>query len=272
MDFIKPTNNNYNAPDDAPVELQSKSSAMPIAVVIAGIAIAIAVFATRSDNAQNVGKNSPSDQKSAVLGGNIPQQEVAKNIDSIVPISADDHILGSPDALIYLIEYSDTECPFCKDMHITMQKVMKTYGVRGEVAWVYRHYPIERLHPRALKEAEATECATELGGNEMFWEYIDELFRVTPSNNNLDPSALSVIALTVGLDVNEFESCLNSGKYKTKVAEHISHLKGKNITGTPYTYLVMGDQVVGLPGSTPYENISSLLDMVLNRLGQKLSL
>jgi len=104
------------------------------------------------------------------------------------PVSESDHILGNIAAKIIIVEYSDLECPFCKVFHNTMHQVVKEYA--GEVAWVYRHFPIASLHPKAFHEAEATECAWEQGGNEVFWKYMDKLFEVTPSNNGLEESLL----------------------------------------------------------------------------------
>lgn len=103
------------------------------------------------------------------------------------PISASDHILGNPNARIIILEYSDLECPFCKVFHATMHRVIKE---NADIAWVYRHYPIAQLHSKAFREAEATECAWEQGGNETFWKYTDKLFEVTPSNNGLEDSML----------------------------------------------------------------------------------
>ncbi len=106
----------------------------------------------------------------------------------IKPVSSDDHILGNINARIVIIEYSDLECPFCKVFHNTMHQVVEKSN--GDVAWIYRHYPIPQLHPKAFHEAEATECAWEQGGNKTFWKYIDKLFEVTPSNNGLPESQL----------------------------------------------------------------------------------
>ena len=69
-----------------------------------------------------------------------------------------------------------------------MQKIVADY--KGQVAWVYRHFPIDSLHSRARKEAEATECANEFGGNTVFWQYLDKIFELTPSNDGLDPAEL----------------------------------------------------------------------------------
>ena len=104
------------------------------------------------------------------------------------PVSADEHILGNANAKIVIVEYSDLECPFCKVFHNTMHQVVEKSN--GDVAWVYRQYPIPQLHPKAFHEAEATECAWEQGGNKAFWKYIDKLFEITTSNNGLDESRL----------------------------------------------------------------------------------
>ena len=73
-----------------------------------------------------------------------------------------DHIYGNPEAQLSLIEYSDFECPYCKTFHKTVKPVVDTHG--GKVNWVYRHYPLGFHNPGAQKEAEASECANELGG------------------------------------------------------------------------------------------------------------
>jgi protein-disulfide isomerase len=101
----------------------------------------------------------------------------------VAPVSPDDHIVGNINAKIIIVEYSDLECPFCKVFHNTMHQVVEANN--GDVAWVYRHFPIPQLHPKAFRQAEATECAWEQGGNEAFWKYTDRIFEITPSNNGL---------------------------------------------------------------------------------------
>ena len=118
---------------------------IPGAIVIAGIIIAGAVFASSGGG----GGNAP-----VANNGNQPPAEVEINIK---PVSASDHILGNPNADIVIVEFSDLECPFCKNFHITMQQIMEDFGKDGRVAWVYRHFPLTQLHPKAQVEAEATE-------------------------------------------------------------------------------------------------------------------
>src|SRR5574343_1436136 len=105
------------------------------------------------------------------------------------------------------VEYSDTECPFCKQFHSTLRQMMDEYGKDGKVAWVYRHFPIDGLHPKARKEAEATECANELGGPSKFWEYTNMIYERTPGNDGLDPANLPKFAKEIGLDEKAFTEC-----------------------------------------------------------------
>ena len=185
---------------------------------------------------------------------------------SMRPISADDHILGNPNADAIIVEYSDTECPFCKQFHGTLRRVMDEYGKDGKVAWVYRHFPIDSLHPKARKEAEATECANELGGPSKFWEYINMVFDVTTSNNNLDPTQLPVIAKNVGLDVSVFNKCLSSGKYKDRVEANYQDAVKTGGRGTPHSILVSKDGLkTTIVGAQPYENLKSVIDALLTK-------
>lgn len=170
---------------------------------------------------------------------------------SLSKVTSADHIVGEVDAPLTIVFFSDTECPFCKDFHFTLKKVAEEYGDR--VAIVYRHAPIDGLHPKARKEAEATECAAELGGNEKFWEYLDRMMEITPSNNGLNESELPKIAEYVGLDVSTFNACLSSGKFADKVDEHLGEAIRVGMQGTPYSvFVIRGVPQYALPGAVPY--------------------
>ncbi|HEY4512123.1 MAG TPA: thioredoxin domain-containing protein [Candidatus Paceibacterota bacterium] len=112
------------------------------------------------------------------------------SLQNMEPVTAKDHIKGNSSAPVKIVEYSDLECPFCKRFHATMLEVMSTYGKDGKVAWVFRHFPLAQLHSKAPKEAEAAECAAELGGNDGFWKFVDKINELTPSNNKLDQAVI----------------------------------------------------------------------------------
>lgn len=170
---------------------------------------------------------------------------------------------GDKSARIILIEYSDLECPFCKSFHTTAKAALEDYN--GQLSWVYRHFPLDSLHPKARKEAEAPECAGELGGNDSFWKMVDKIYEVTPSNNGLDLNTLPDLALQIGLDVNRFKSCMESGKYASRVKADYQSGVEAGVQGTPGNFLLdtkTGKTVV-LPGAVPLSNIKETVDGLL---------
>lgn len=189
--------------------------------------------------------------------------EVAPAKIDVDPLQENDHVRGDREARILLIEYSDTECPFCKRFHPTVQQVVDFY--KGQVAWVYRHFPLDNLHSKARKEAEATECANELGGNEIFWNYLDKIYEVTPSNNGLDPNELPKIATQAGLNQAKFTSCLEGGKYAEAVEADAKSGTKAGVSGTPAAILLdtKTGKTTSLPGAVPIEQIKSAVDVLL---------
>lgn len=198
---------------------------LPVAIVAAALIIALAIFFS-STRGQNT--NGPAVKPTGTAS--LPIE--------ITPVSPTEHILGNPSAKFVLVEFSDLECPFCKTFHPTVQKVIDQYGKTGEVAWVYRHFPLDQIHPKTRKEAEATECAAELGGNQKFWDYLGKVFEATPSNNGLDLAVLPELASSVGLKKADFQACLDSGKYAAKIeAQYQDGLKA-GVQGTPHTIII----------------------------------
>ena len=178
------------------------------------------------------------------------------------PIEAGDHIRGNPSAPVKIVEFSDLECPFCKTFHQTMMQAMDEYGKAGKVAWVYRHFPLDELHPvKARKAAVASECAAELGDNDKFWAYVDRYFEVTPSNNQIDLAELPKIAEAVGLNRSQFESCLGSDKYNQKIEENIKDAENTGARGTPYSILITKDgRKFPINGAQPYSEVKVLIE------------
>lgn len=208
---------------------------IPTAIVVAGALIAGAVIYTKSPTNFNT--------------------NTAASVDTFTQefktVTDTDHILGNPNAKVKIVEYSDPSCPFCKVFHNTMNRIMNEYGSTGNVAWIYRHYTLDKadasgniLHPNAGREAQAFECANELGGPLKFWSYANRLYEITPSvtgasPNGLDQSELPKIAEYAGLNVEDFNNCLSTNKYKEKVESDF--LDGVNIgvQGTPTSIIVL---------------------------------
>lgn len=150
-----------------------------------------------STDVESAMKGVPADQRgtpySIIIGSNGVKTEVrgALDIDSVKKliddvnagtvtekytgeypaISTDDHILGNPNAAITIIEYSDFECPYCKKFHATLNQIVAESN--GNVAWVYRHWPI---HQNSFEKLVASECVAKIKGNDAFWKYSELLF------------------------------------------------------------------------------------------------
>jgi len=186
------------------------------------------------------------------------------NTDIQLPeLTGDEWYKGGKNAKVAIVEFSDTECPFCKRFHDTMNQVMAEYD-DSEVKWIYKHAPLASLHRKAQRESEATECAGELGGNKGFWAYTDRLFEITPSNDGLLDSQLPQIAEDVGLNRKKFEACLESGKYTQKVQNELREAQEAGLRGTPYSIVVSGDKKVPISGAQPYAQVKAIIDSLLD--------
>ena len=229
---------------------------IPLAIVLAGLLIAGAIFFSNKNNPSSAAPIQ-ANAKVAVDNTQAPLTELA--------LKENDHVLGNPNAEVLIIEYSDTECPFCKNFHASMAEIMNESGKTGSVAWVYRHFPLD-MHPKARKEGEALECANELGGNNAFWAYANKIFEITPSNNGLNLSLLPQIATDVGLDATKFTACLDSGKFADRVQSDFVSGVNIGIHGTPYT--VVWNRKTGkqmpISGALPINNIRAILKIVVD--------
>ena len=223
----------------------TENKQMPVvgAIIIAGLLIAGAILLKGSER--------------PVTNKNSNTNQVDQNPE-IRPVDETDHILGNKDAEVVIVEYSDTECPFCKNFHNTMHQVVAQSN--GEIAWVYRHFPIPQLHQKAEFEAHATECAAELGGNDMFWSYIDEIFKRTNSNDSLPISEIAVIAQDLGLDETKFNECVTSGKHMDKIQSDVNDARNAGVRGTPTSFIVINGKVVDEINGA--QSLNGVLDQV----------
>ena len=221
---------------------------IPFSIIIAGLLIGAGVYFSgiaKTQNNQNT--------KEATIG-----------TVNIKPVTSDDHILGSPSASVIIVEYSDTECPFCKQFHSTMQQIMDEYGKDGRVAWVYRQFPIVGLHKKAPYEAQATECAGDIGGNSKFWEYTTALYNRTESNDSFNADDLPKLAKEMNIDQSKFTDCLKSGRMKSKVDEDIRDGVSAGFEGTPMSILVTrSGQKITIEGAQSFDTMKSIIDIAL---------
>lgn len=225
--------------------MPQQNLSVPIAIVAAGALIAAALYFAGNTGA-------PADT------GTAPEPK------EVVAVSPSDHILGDPNAPVKVIEYSDLECPFCKQFHVTMKTIIDEYGKNGQVAWVYRHFPLTQIHPNAPKLAEASECVAEQLGNAAFWTFLDAIFAAAPGNARFDMTKLTQTAVSVGANGATFDECVASGKFKSKVEQQFNDAVASGGQGTPHNIVITASgENVPIPGAQPYENVKAVIEAAL---------
>lgn len=234
--------------------------------IVSGIAVVSLLTSFGLLNAGTFNTSTTADTEDSVIAEAQPTAAAAptntKTAGRVPEVTDADHIRGNSDAKVTFIEYSDFECPFCKRFVPTMQQIEEEYG--DDVRIVYRHFPLS-FHANAQKEAEATECANELGGNDAFWQYHDAIFERTTSNGTgfaLD--ALIPLAKELGLDESKFQDCLDSDKYAQHVKDDMSGGSAAGVTGTPGSILIdAAGNAQLISGAVPFSTIQSLLDAAI---------
>jgi protein-disulfide isomerase len=166
-------------------------------------------------------------------------------------VAADGPSKGPADARVTIVEFSDFQCPYCQRAVSTVKQVLEKYPT--DVRLVYRHLPLESIHPHARDAAEAAVCADEQG---KFWAYHDKLFE---NNRALAPADLEHYAVDVGLDPKAFEACLGQKQTKEKVDGDLSAARAAGISGTP-AFIVNGKL---LSGAQPAQSFFEVIDVEL---------
>lgn len=152
------------------------------------------------------------------------------------PPSADDHALGRVDAPFVLTMYADFQCPFCQAAQSIIPRVRKRLG--DDLLLVYRHFPIDDIHPLARPAAHAAEAAAAQGH---FWEMHDALFDL---RGELERPAVVKAAKRLGLDVARFEADLESAAHEARIEADLASGRRSGISGTP-AFFAGADQVGG---------------------------
>ncbi len=183
----------------------------------------------------------------------------------------DDPVLGSPDAPITIIEFSDYQCPFCRKFWTeTLPSIKKDYIDTGKVKFVYRDFPLD-IHPMAVPAAIAAECVREQGRDSAYWKMHDKIFEeqnILDSNNKEGP-VRSTVSFTEGnlkqwaKDLGyDIDSCLDSEKFKSEVEKDLAEGSNAGITGTP-GFFING---IKIEGALPYSEFKQVIDAELAKV------
>ena len=171
-----------------------------------------------------------------------------------IEVAADGPSLGPEAAAVTIVEFSDFQCPYCRRAVPIIKELRSRYP--QDVRVVYRHLPLEAIHPRARPAAEAASCAEDQGH---FWEFHDRLFEAKAA---LTASGLRAHAEAIGLDLEAYDGCVSAGTYRDDVTADLEAARAAGITSTP-AFLVNG---VLLTGAQPVEAFERLIERELQAL------
>ncbi len=195
-------------------------------------------------------------------------QAPPENTDPVKVSLDDDPVMGDKNAPVTLIDFSDYECPFCKrHFEQVYSQIKKDYIDTGKVKMVYRDLPLPFHDPNATDQAIAANCARDQGGDDTYFRYHGEIFKRTSSNKGLARENLPKIAADLGLNTANFESCLNSDKYKAEVQKDLDDARKYGASGTPTFFIgkSTGNEIDGtkLVGAQPYAAFKTIIDELL---------
>jgi protein-disulfide isomerase len=234
---------------------QNSSPIIPIAIICGFAMIANAIFFTN----QGSGTNPEPSQAEGETADEFTDG-VARSVDE------SDYILGNPNAPIVMIEYSDYDCPFCKQYHQTMHQIMDEYGVTGRIAWVYRQFPLAELHPNSPRISEAALCVGDIAGNDAFWTFTDLVFEERDLNEPTNVTKLTDYADQSGVDTALYAACMNEGRMEQAVEYSIRDGYDAGARGTPYTILLVGNQQAVINGAQPYTVVKGIVENLIDQL------
>ena len=227
---------------------------VPSSIIVAGLVIAASVFFSLGNGKQGSGQT---------VNNTNPDSNVAgATQNSKIDVSADDDpVLGSTDAEVTIIEFSDFQCPFCRSFwRDTLPQIKEKYIDSGKVKFVYRDFPLSSIHPSAQIAAEAANCAGDQG---KYWEMHDKMFteqdKLGPNTVTFTKDDLKKWAGEIGLNANTFNSCVDSGRHTEEVQKDFADGRTAGITGTP------GFSVNGhlISGALPYSAFEQAIEEAL---------
>jgi Na+/H+ antiporter NhaA len=168
------------------------------------------------------------------LPANVRARQIQGTRDDILDLSEDvdperDHVRGSDDAPVTLVEYGDYQCPYCGQAEVVIRELLDSFG--DDLRYVWRHLPLSDVHEHAQMAAEAAEAAAEQGD---FWRMHDVLL---DHQGDLNPPDLTRYARDLGLDVDRFWEALRSRSEVPRIAEDVASADASGVAGTPSFFI-----------------------------------
>jgi Na+/H+ antiporter NhaA len=161
-------------------------------------------------------------------------RQIVRTAEDILDLAEDvdpgrDHIRGPDDAPVTLVEFGDFECPYCGQAEPVIRELLTSFG--DELRYVWRHLPLNDVHPNAQLAAEAAEAA---GAQGQFWEMYDALLS---HQEELAPQDIGRYAKELNLDIERFWDELRNHEHASRVAEDVSAADASGVSGTPSFFI-----------------------------------
>lgn len=201
---------------------------------------------------------------------------------AISEVNDSDHIIGSRDAKVIMVEYSDIGCTHCQALHETMERVVEEYD-GSDFAWIFRHLPF-----RAPTEAHASECVADIAGEEAFWGFMSSAMKNAQTSPVTSEAELTALATSIpGVTKDAFEACQDDAPFVEDIQQDATEAQQAGAQGTPFNVFILQDGLseekeslvqnflggnarvsedktkLVVSGALPYEGMKALIDILL---------
>lgn len=227
-----------------------KEMFLPAIIIITGLVIATAVYTITSENYRP-----PITNKT--------QTHQISGADKILPVNIADHILGNPNAPIKIVEYADFSCSYCAQYQQTLHRIINNYGPTGNIAWVFREFPLPS-HPNAFQEAQTAQCVAKIAGNDVFWKFADILF----ANQPIKETQLGEYVSQAGADPTKVALCVSSKVTNRRILAQRKNAEAIGANGIPYTVILTSKGIqMSFISAAPYSYLQQQINDIMVKDG-----
>ena len=176
-------------------------------------------------------------------GGPVPTAAAAPVNDNVKLANVTGYVLGKADAPLTMVEFTDLQCPFCRQFHTqAFEQIKKEYIDTGKLRYISRDFPLDSIHPYALAAARASRCAADQG---KFWEM---RHAILVNNATLSNEVFATFAGDLKMNVNTFKTCTaDTAKFQAEIQKDLTEGSGVGIQGTP-SFVIGKTSANGLDG------------------------
>tara|TARA_B100002051_G_scaffold276795_1_gene328272 strand:- start:2314 stop:3105 length:792 start_codon:yes stop_codon:yes gene_type:complete len=233
-----------------------KDFLIPLSIIIAGIFVGAGLY-FGGGGTQNLAQpvTDPTDA--------VAEVEEVDTTNKVSPVDENDHIKGDRDAAIVIVEYSDFDCPFCSRYHDVMNEIV---AENNDVAWVYRHFPLEQLHPQAAAVALASECVAKVAGPTGFWSFTDGYFAARGAGDQTAHATLiGDLVREAGAAGAVYDECFNNQEKAEDIEADLNNAVETGGRGTPWSIIIgPSGKTYPVNGALPKTAVEQLIEVARN--------